>query len=624
MPRGNVAGQAKSLKSLPSPSLAAQPLVRCHARAYHEPLVLRLDEEASEDPPGIELLRWFDAISTQRGMPWRKAWICPTSVEYTSPNGEKQLREQLEKRAYEVWISEIMLQQTRVSTVISYWNDWTSRWPTIHDLARASPDDVLSVWRGLGYYSRATRIHEAAKKISSDPVLQGLLPETASELERQVPGVGRYTAGAISSIVFGRAAAILDGNVMRVLSRQLAFHANPKQKATTDFLWQKAQEIVEAVAAHAADCERSDRPGLWNQALMELGSTVCTPQQPQCEKCPIQRTCRAFLEGKAISVSRGEMHEDQGQRPLEKQSEAVEQLTDIEDLCSLCSPLEMRPTAEDVMPARSTATKRKDPPQPELTPSKSKQPKQGSLLQHFSRPVSKKGSSAERALNATQDDGDAQSGHQLLDRPKQIPSRALETIKLHVQSYPMKAQKAPVREEQCVVCVLHASADTAGRPRAPQWLLEQRPDKGLLASLWEFPTLALSDEDAATSSSRKKHALKFARALLVQLSADAAPPTIQRHAEVGEVNHAFSHLKLKMHIHHFVLQHVGELPLQKSVSPSGQNELKHGPRRRWADADGVEAESMGTGMRNCWSLVQLKGDTCGPLRPMTKSRNGKR
>ena len=271
-------------------------------------------------------------------MPWRKAWVDPDPARWTTP---EDLRPALEKRAYEVWISEIMLQQTRVAVVIDYWNRWMERWPTIQRLAAAEPDEVLAAWRGLGYYSRASRIHEAAKLVVSDPKMNGLLPECVAELEAKVPGVGRYTAGAISAIVFGRAAPMVDGNVLRVLSRQLGLFGNIKtNKAVVDAIWAAADSLVQTVA-HAplegvkTDCTDelissvSDRPGRWGQALMELGSTVCTPK-PNCSECPITSTCRVFGEGMLVA------NEPERARGVDE----AKPVADIEDACQLCEPFE--------------------------------------------------------------------------------------------------------------------------------------------------------------------------------------------------------------------------------------------------------------------------------------------
>lgn len=282
-------------------SPACLPL-REHGLSYHRPQLL-------DQPESIErLLQWFEKEEHSRNMPWRQEWInadepAPKRPRTESTNNPLSIQEQLKRRAYQVWISEIMLQQTRVETVRDYWQSWMDRWPTIEALASASSDDVLSAWRGLGYYSRATRIHQAAQAVVQDPSLQGLLPEDVEELQKKVPGVGRYTAGAISSIVFGRAVPILDGNVARVLSRQIALYADPKAKPTTDLLWEVARLLVERAAATAAGKgkdkvvpEKSAAPGKWNQGLMELGSTLCTPTKPDCSSCPIQSSCLAYAE----------------------------------------------------------------------------------------------------------------------------------------------------------------------------------------------------------------------------------------------------------------------------------------------------------------------------------------
>jgi A/G-specific adenine glycosylase len=192
-----------------------------------------------------------------------------------------------------------VLQQTRVSTVISYFNNWTSKWPTVQDLAHANHDDVLAAWKGLGYYSRATRLHEGAKAmIAKTPGSACPLPRKALELQ-DFPGIGRYTAGAVSSIAFGEAEPVLDGNVARVLSRQLGLYVDVKDKKASDLLWDQADRLIKHVSG-ALSTDTSAIPGQWNQALMELGSTICTPR-PQCTECPVQSTCRVYAEGRALS-----------------------------------------------------------------------------------------------------------------------------------------------------------------------------------------------------------------------------------------------------------------------------------------------------------------------------------
>lgn len=281
------------------------PHARLHSLDYHRPLLLAGHASSQHRR---SLLSWFDSVSEARAMPWRKAWIDPAPAD-----DAVQLRRELEVRAYEVWISEVMLQQTRVAVVVDYWKRWMARWPTIHDLARADADHVLAAWRGLGYYSRATRIHDAAKLVVNDAGMRGLLPAAAADLAAHVPGVGRYTAGAISAIVFGLPEPMVDGNVLRVLSRQLGIYGNAKtDKAVVDTIWAAAGALVKAVAQLDGDevcapdesTPPSDRPGRWGQALMELGSTVCTPQ-PDCSSCPITATCRAYNEVHALAHGAG-------------------------------------------------------------------------------------------------------------------------------------------------------------------------------------------------------------------------------------------------------------------------------------------------------------------------------
>jgi A/G-specific adenine glycosylase len=181
---------------------------------------------------------------------------------------------------YRVWVSEIMLQQTRVETVVPYYERWLERFPTVDALAAASTDDVLHAWQGLGYYSRARNLHRAAGVVRER--WRGQVPDTTETL-RALPGVGAYTAGAIASIAYGRRVPAVDGNVRRVLSRL----------ADRDFTAAALQDLAAALVP-------ADRPGDFNQALMELGATVCTPRNPACAACPVARQCRARERGTVL------------------------------------------------------------------------------------------------------------------------------------------------------------------------------------------------------------------------------------------------------------------------------------------------------------------------------------
>ncbi|RKO87081.1 DNA glycosylase, partial [Blyttiomyces helicus] len=189
-----------------------------------------------------------------------------------------------------VWISEIMLQQTQVSTVTAYYTRWVARWPTVHDLARASPEEVREMWAGLGYYSRASRLLEGAVTVVKE--MGGVLPGDAVGLKKNVGGIGPYTAGAIASIAYNQPEPLVDGNVVRVLSRLCAIGADPKAKDTIALHWSLAEDILDRT-----------HPGDFNQALMDLGATICTPQNPECGKCPVSEHCRALAEVRCMIPS---------------------------------------------------------------------------------------------------------------------------------------------------------------------------------------------------------------------------------------------------------------------------------------------------------------------------------
>ena len=205
------------------------------------------------------LLEWYDR--QKRDLPWRRT-----------------------KDPYAIWLSEVMLQQTQVATVIPYWERFLQRFPTVEALAAAPLPDVLAGWRGLGYYSRARNLHGAAQEVVAR--FDGKLPSTAAEL-LTLPGFGRYTAGAVASIAFGEPAPLVDGNVARVLSRVFEVEGAPGDRAREARLWALATELVQG-----------ERPGDFNQALMEHGATVCRPESPLCLLCPVREGCLAYRHGR--------------------------------------------------------------------------------------------------------------------------------------------------------------------------------------------------------------------------------------------------------------------------------------------------------------------------------------
>jgi A/G-specific adenine glycosylase len=188
---------------------------------------------------------------------------------------------------YRVWVSEIMLQQTQVERVREFFTRFVARFPTVASLAAAREAEVLKCWEGLGYYRRARQLHAAAKRLVADH--GGAFPRTAAEL-RRLPGIGRYTAGAIASIAFGAREPIIEANSRRVIAR-LAGHDQPVGGAGDEPLWRIATTLVPA-----------RDPGSFNQALMELGALVCSPERPDCGRCPLAACCRAHTTGRVAGI----------------------------------------------------------------------------------------------------------------------------------------------------------------------------------------------------------------------------------------------------------------------------------------------------------------------------------
>src|SRR5262245_791594 len=215
---------------------------------------LRVPEAEAPSAPAVraQVLRWYRRH--RRDLPWRRT-----------------------RDPYAIWVAETMLQQTRSETVQRYFARFLGRFPTVAALARARESAVLTLWSGLGYYSRARHLHRAARRVVA--AHEGRVPADPAAL-RALPGVGRYTAGAIASIAFGRAEPVLDGNVARVLARWFGVRGDPRSSAVQATLWNLATLLVHSRA-----------PGEWNQALMELGATLCTPRHPGCGRCPVRSQC---------------------------------------------------------------------------------------------------------------------------------------------------------------------------------------------------------------------------------------------------------------------------------------------------------------------------------------------
>ena len=209
-------------------------------------------------------------------------------LDWYDKYGRKTLPWQIDKTPYKVWLSEVMLQQTQVATVIPYFERFMARFPTVTDLANAPLDEVLHLWTGLGYYARARNLHKAAQQVAT--LHGGKFPETFEEVAA-LPGVGRSTAGAILSLSLGKHFPILDGNVKRVLARCYAVSGWPGKKEVENKLWSLSEQVTPAVGV-----ER------FNQAMMDFGAIQCTPQSPKCLLCPLAETCEAMRTNRVAEL----------------------------------------------------------------------------------------------------------------------------------------------------------------------------------------------------------------------------------------------------------------------------------------------------------------------------------
>ncbi|XP_034565053.1 adenine DNA glycosylase isoform X2 [Notolabrus celidotus] len=397
-----------------------------------------------------------------------------------------------------------MLQQTQVATVIDYYNKWMKRWPTVQDLAAATLEEVNQMWAGLGYYSRGKRLHEGSQKVVS--ALKGHMPHTVDSLLKQLPGVGRYTAAAIGSIALGQVTGTVDGNVIRVLCRLRAIGADSTSPAVTEALWSIANKLVDP-----------DRPGDFNQAMMELGARVCTPKGPLCSQCPIQTHCHSYSK---VHIKQ----EKNSQKLLGKLDRKPSTLPDIEDCinsgtCTLC------------------------------------------------------------------------------------PSEPWND-ELGVQNFPRKPAKKPPRVERTLTCVVIR----AGEGGEDEYLLTQRPNKGLLAGLWEFPSLLLEEKNSD---------VKQKRALCAEISRILGTKLTESLLQyVGEVVHIFSHIHQTYMVHSVCL---------RDSDAQMQNE-----NAQWLTRTALQEAAVSTGVKKivklCDSVVGAKEQTSkdGKRKKLTDKKNDKK
>ncbi|KVI11470.1 adenine DNA glycosylase [Cynara cardunculus var. scolymus] len=390
------------------------------------------DFQFREDEVGeirASLLKWYDV--NKRDLPWRRI-----NDGDATDDGER------DRKAYAVWVSEIMLQQTRVQTVINYFNRWMEKWPSVHHLAQASIEEVNEMWAGLGYYRRARFLLEGAKMIVEEG---GRFPKSVNDL-RKVRGIGEYTAGAIASIAFNEAVPVVDGNVVRVIARLKTISANPKDTATVKNIWRLAGQLVDV-----------HRPGDFNQALMELGATLCTPLSPSCSSCPVSAQCSALSDSK--------------------------------------------------------------------------------------------------------------------HNPSML-----------VTDYPTKVAKVRQRHDFSAISVVEI---LEGEEDASKFLLVKRPEEGLLAGLWEFPSVSMNGEaDVVTRRQAIDDFLKSSFGL-------SSSNVIERE-EVGEYVHIFTHIRLKMYIELLVLR-------SRDVH---RKEEKAVTSYKYVDTKTLASMGLSTGVRKAYNMVQ--------------------
>ncbi|KAL6565053.1 hypothetical protein OROMI_016503 [Orobanche minor] len=442
----------------------------------------------------VSLLKWYD--ENQRDLPWRRISNASNDVGI----------EERDRRAYAVWVSEVMLQQTRVQTVVDYFNRWMAKWPTINHLAQASIEEVNEMWAGLGYYRRARFLLEVkngtylqqSDSQSAQMIVEdgGKFPKTASSLQ-SVKGIGNYTAGAIASIAFEEAVPVVDGNVVRVITRLKSISANPKNSTTVKNIWEppppseskmfsergNSSQIFRDIRGGRLATQLVDpsRPGDFNQAVMELGATVCSPSAPSCSTCPISDQCQAlYLSMKHESVL--------------------------------------------------------------------------------------------------------------------------------VTDYPMKVAKAKQRHDFSAVSVVEIVEE--GSQSDSTYLLVKRPDEGLLAGLWEFPSVLLEGE--ADLASRRKAVdgfLKQSFGLDIQKSSK-----VVSREEVGVYVHIFTHIRLKMYIELLILHLSGGVDFL--LKEQGSTTIKW----KCIDSNALSTLGLTSAVRKVYTMVEkFKQSGTNPV-PVVKTR----
>ncbi|KAJ8105458.1 hypothetical protein OPT61_g10164 [Boeremia exigua] len=378
------------------------------------------------------------------------------------------------------------------------------------------------------------------------------MPDEVSGL-LELPGIGQYTAGAVSSIAFGRAEPVLDGNVARVLSRQLGLYVDVKDKKSSDILWKVADQMIKEVSDHP-NVEFSAVPGQWNQAMMELGSTICTPR-PKCEECPVQKTCRAYSEGVALSKNR----------------QSTSAIPDIEDACTICEQLD----TEDLATIPDDEALDDDPEPVKKRKVSTKQT--NTLSRYFAIGTPSASSNVDSEEEAS-----------VGSKKRKVPTKSNTSaaVNTYCSLFPKKVAKKKAKEEDCAVCLIELRLPD----EESKWLIEQRPATGLLASLWQFPQTTLSASDT-TATHRRTSAQKY----VSSLTAGSIAMAQARHiTSFDPLVHVFTHLRLTMHAYHY---RITDKTDADSLRCSGA------PARKWVNTSSIDNETLSTGMRKCWDLV---------------------
>ncbi|CAE6422603.1 unnamed protein product, partial [Rhizoctonia solani] len=390
---------------------------------------------------------------------------------------------------------------------------------TLEMLAAAELADVHALWKGLGYYRRAGFLLAAAKKVRDE--YEGHIPEDIKVMQKEVPGMGRYTAGAVASIAYGIRAPVLDGNVQRLLSRALALYANPKSKQALDILWGAATVLVEAPVNVNPDSPGA-LPGNINQALIELGSTICRPTAPSCGECPLSAGCAANQISKPVATAKSPV-------------------VDIEEICGICSP---------------------------------------------------------------------------------VP-----TTNVLVTRFPLKVDKKKARVETSVVCAMRWISSSGNE----WWLMAKRPATGLLAGLWEFPTVDLPTTGQPSPETSDSDNDGVPRQLLTSMPSIVLPKLLASSSSraqakspkhIGSVPHIFSHIHKTYEVVYSTVEWHGDNPPELDALPdTSKNKEGPKPKRKraggtteytlpaesqWVPTGTVVQQNTGVGTHKVWELIMSK------------------